>query len=97
MCKSFLVCPVLRHITSCMRGVCWACEMLYINCMRTLTYRFRKDTTQIRRQVTVAALRKDGFSAWEEYDRDDNNYLLKTNARMSQIVLSVPGPRTIHE
>lgn len=64
----------------------------------TITHRFNKNTTLGQRTAIVIQLRKDGFSASEEYDRENNNYLLRTNATSSQVRLSSPfGAWVIHD
>lgn len=56
--------------------------------MRTYSYRFDKHTPQVRQNAVVFALRRDGFAATLEYDRDNRNDLLVTNARVSEIAMS---------
>ena len=51
-------------------------------------YRFAKATWEALRNSVVLNLRKDGFTATREYDRENHNELLVTNANPAQVALS---------
>lgn len=54
----------------------------------SMTYRFDKNTFEIQRNNVILNLRKDGFNATREYDRENGEELLVTNATTAQIAMS---------
>lgn len=62
-----------------------------------VTYRFFKHCTPTMQNMVVFSLRRDGFSATIEYDRENKVYLLKTNATFGQVALSCGHGNLIHD
>lgn len=75
----------------------YALGMKNNNVTGKVKYRFAKHTYERQRDGVVLNLRKDGFFATREYDREERKELLITNATFSQVSMACGRGGLIHE